>query len=709
MLIGKVSSNDNSIDIQLGNELLTCVPLVSDETIKTQNLIEDKRYFKVLDSRSGKVFLLKPESLCDSYRITHAEALSNAEILERLSKLARSTGWWQDPSSFQKAFSSFPKRITSKLDRDLQKLKEQRNVYPSSIVEIIGQISILPCDKQAKLELIEQIYTRFDTTGEIRNNTKKIVEDILKDEDKTLYQILDHKSSKWWLDVEKFIQNMEEGWVKERLKRALLESYSPAHYSHRYYESVLAQSHIYGANLSFSEFFTKTGQSENVDENWCRSVFQLVLSNLYEHVNIGPKKIIVSGEVSSDGLGDYFQMWQAAKILKDHLADAAVSVAVRYRSAPQVSREYSHVEDLAYFSPEEIQSKQIEKRLKEADCLVIVSHGIGSTPNPGKIPVITVNEYGFGAHEGFAFGLSHALDNKILGIPLAQVNHAASVESLTDRALRERLLMKKRPFYLGYLKKDQISQEQARCGFVQAVAVMQKDNVDDVDIICTMESLDQLDIDVLRKYGVGKVVLMKRDEGGRLSEKESLQVAASGKEICILNPFPIPNDDMKVLLKFSQPLVGCTGDVSISEVLANRKIPFYQIRWHKAEFFSQLYHFAREEGLNKVCELLDLYEVALREGEKEISPADFTEYFVQIGQKCTPECAAEFETLADRVVKYYTKNTLLVERLKRFFLYRECPTLKSIEEEAVKKWLSGELDLSEAYQSVISAYHKIGR
>lgn len=61
----------------------------------------------------------------------------------------------------------------------------------------------------------------------------------------------------------------------------------------------------------------------------------------------------------------------------------------------------------------------------------------------------------------------------------------------------------------------------------------------------------------------------------------------------IINPKqPLPFATFQALMQNSGPLVGCTGDGSLSECLALGKIPYYEIREHKNETVSSLLHLA---------------------------------------------------------------------------------------------------------------------
>lgn len=76
-----------------------------------------------------------------------------------------------------------------------------------------------------------------------------------------------------------------------------------------------------------------------------------------------------------------------------------------------------------------------------------------------------------------------------------------------------------------------------------------------------------------------------------------------------------------------------------------------------------------------------------------------------MGDKCTSECIEEFEKLTDRLASYSTRNSLLVDCIKRFFVHKDHTELEQVENKAKKKWLSGEISLSEACDLVKNSHH----
>lgn len=84
--------------------------------------------------------------------------------------------------------------------------------------------------------------------------------------------------------------------------------------------------------------------------------------------------------------------------------------------------------------------------------------------------------------------------------------------------------------------------------------------------------------------------------------KNPLQAETFAKLIALLEPNhtveiihprePLPYATFQALMQDSGPLVGCTGDGSLSECLALGKIPYYEMREHKSETLASLLQLA---------------------------------------------------------------------------------------------------------------------
>jgi hypothetical protein len=389
-------------------------------------------------------------------------------------------------------------------------------------------------------------------------------------------------------------------------------------------------------------------------------------------------------------------MWLTAKNLIEDLPDCSVALSTNLKNRgvpPQISKTFHKAKNLVITSDDDLQKKNIQKELKEADLIINIPHG--HFPIPKNKPLLRVEEYGFNPGNAFALGLSpHSYST--LGIPLTSISTAENLQELSHTSLKTHLSEKQRPFFLGYLKKDHGANEQHRAGFVLAAAASNAILSKDIDIICPFEDLSKLNTDALEALNVARIILMTDDGKGKLKEKNSLNLQSQGREIRILNPFPLPNDDWMLLLKFCEPLVGCTGDVSFSEVISNKKIPFYQIRWHKAEFIEQIMEltgYVYKEDFAKLHHFFNLLKNSLEENSKI---GDISSTCLKMGSMIDKELIAEYQKFSTCIQQHYSTNQMLASRVKRELAYAQYPEIKKLEQKIFERWKNDEITLQEA-------------
>jgi hypothetical protein len=564
----------------------------------------------------------------------------------------------------------------------------------------------LECTHEKKVSITKKIISEFSTTPKIMEYAQLILASP-EIATKALNPNIRDGTQKILSQVNELLGRLESGWVKKRLQQVVAQHQPNLDYIKAMYKVYLLCAFNYGqlfTSRGVKTFDEYARSLRKIHKEEMKRIFSLAISQCFNSINAAGKKLVVSGEISADGWGDYFQMWLSARNLKQVMPEASVSVLANptfhhFDSPPQLPASKEVVENFCFSTKEEYATKNIAKHAAEADCVIRISHG--PAINPGHKPKIEVEEYGFApSQEGYALGLSFADDIKRLGISLTKQSDAADIAALSHASLRSELVAKKRPFFVGYLKKDHATGEASRCGFILAAASYAANRKEDIDIVCPLENLNRLDQKALRSCGVARVVLMRSDENKVLREKETLHLQSEGKEIRILDPFPLSNDDLSILYKFSGPLVGCTGDVSFTEVLSNGKIPFYQIREHKVPFAQQISIFATLEHLPHFSNYFSLINSSLVEGAKF---DDFSERCVRLGALCTKECEGECGQLRDRIREYSCANDMLANRVKQTFAHLSNPNLKGIEEQAAEDWISGKITLLEAYTKVQTA------
>ena len=112
-----------------------------------------------------------------------------------------------------------------------------------------------------------------------------------------------------------------------------------------------------------------------------------------------------------------------------------------------------------------------------------------------------------------------------------------------------------------------------------------------VDII-TNSPLSTLDSDfntVVWDHGFTEIIYIKKDKDNKLIENvtHSPRPDNGGKQLRIINPFPISQQHMQILMANAHPFLQTTGDQSLSEVMSVASLgkgafPFYQIMHWKS-------------------------------------------------------------------------------------------------------------------------------
>lgn len=131
-------------------------------------------------------------------------------------------------------------------------------------------------------------------------------------------------------------------------------------------------------------------------------------------------------------------------------------------------------------------------------------------------------------------------------------------------------------------------------------------------------------------------------------------------------------------------LVGCTGDNSLSECLALKKVPYYEILPHKTQLMLSLYNLAKHLDLVSITH----YFLAVAKGEK----ASLEELLSALKN---PSFEKEWPKFIEYLHKYCRLEDALVSRLRRLLF-----GTASIELELANKMLKKELDFPEAWEQM---------
>lgn len=187
------------------------------------------------------------------------------------------------------------------------------------------------------------------------------------------------------------------------------------------------------------------------------------------------------------------------------------------------------------------------------------------------------------------------------------------ISELDDKALLNLLFQNKNPdkeVVKNYFSKSSLNlaymHDYEKFRFIKTLIFLLNmdgfNNNKNVDICIPLDNLNKIkftrsDHELFESTGVGKIVLIEKDKNNNFIVKNEIQTGSGEREIRLINCFPLSKSDMKILMCFEQPaeatsslkeIIGCTGDSSCAEVLSYSKVPFYEYRSHKYNFYQEL-------------------------------------------------------------------------------------------------------------------------
>lgn len=204
--------------------------------------------------------------------------------------------------------------------------------------------------------------------------------------------------------------------------------------------------------------------------------------------------------------------------------------------------------------------------------------------------------------------------------------------------------------YLSYIT----SLSQAKLCFIYLACELQPST--DIEIVLfplTDDEIGQLDLAHLGKLGIAKI---------KIDSREITTGIRTGKTLILRQELPMAYDSFIELMRKSPSPIGCTGDLSLSEVISLGKIPFYEMRAHKTETV---------EVLNTIALFLHLDEVNsylthLMELEAPSQTASALARLIQ-----SPSFEKQWQTLLSFIKRYYCFENSFLATMKAFFAYQE--------------------------------------
>jgi hypothetical protein len=443
--------------------------------------------------------------------------------------------------------------------------------------------------------------------------------------------------------------------------------------------------------------------------------FNTILASYRKTALTKPFTICIKGLVTDDGIGDYKAMQCAKAILQAAYPESQIQLAVEVQDLFKRKAAFSsddpdiHVYEINYYGiasdPDADYEQYVPEDSKEAfeiaKRVVASADVVFDMPNmvrPSIIrseKMIKVFEPGkrfFDSEPGIFMGASDSSNGFLIPKPLS--NDEKSFSNLNSVSLRDLLLnglsdsssyLASTSLHLCYMKKRDL-----KLNYVLSLcAALNKFPQQKLDIIIDFESIRDFSppdfSEFLSELGIQKVEFYQLEDDATYECTDTISYASSGKVVRIIDPFPLSHRDMRIIMANSSS-IGCTGDVSFSEAVSEKKLITYEIRPHKERFFQDLIQLARIAlpfGSPFVA-----YLRLLEERNRE--PLNLKLIRSMGSLVSSSEVQADAEIFYNFIHTHYKFNEMLIDLVKRERFLQEHPEILTCEQTLFSEFSSGQ-------------------
>jgi hypothetical protein len=445
---------------------------------------------------------------------------------------------------------------------------------------------------------------------------------------------------------------------------------------------------------------------------WLISRIKEIPSLLYTHQTLPLFKIseleatrfivVVQGVVTTDGSGDFFEMLIAAQKIKKAYPLSTIRLVIgiiefdnRKRNFPREVDAFPFAELYVYgalfiysnrvsFEPgqEDLYESYLFK-IQEADVSLVAFH-VDNFATIQYDNAYRMVEYGMYERPfpAITMGVSPLHSGLLILDPLCDEEKSFRKLSLF---LQEFFIREPETFSAPENKLSfcYMSESIRRVEFFLSTLVACEEDLY-LDFVMNMDSLPFLYFDFLNSKGVKSVELFKKSEEGALVSVSILNISDTGKVIRIINPFPLLNQDIQILMANSF-CVGCRGDVTLSE--AREKLYDYEIADFKRDFFGDLIKLAEDYLGEESCFARYLRLLQSRH------PRDISmELVTAIGLlKANPVTHLEAKRFYEFLRENYDFTSALISIVARQYMFKTRPKLKEFCDAQLEE-ASGKID-----------------
>jgi len=340
-----------------------------------------------------------------------------------------------------------------------------------------------------------------------------------------------------------------------------------------------------------------------------KMIFNFAAANIFaqsKRIDVD-KPIVVCGQVCCDGKGDYFHMLSFAKHIRKQFPNIPLELIVMADLIhkgklifPQIEKcnTYIHYED----EPEGF-IQFLNEKIAQSSIWIsgpIEPDGINYSDPEISEKGIAISEYDAASNGSECDKhLQMGLSSKATGIFLSSKNEKTGWFNLKNQPLKD-YLWKKEPLNLSeinplrYNSTNQLfvfyrKDMRGLVNFVTtAINFADYTNKEVIDIcIFSSEFFKEIKKENLfSTFPISEIKFVSFD--GNEPQEEVIKIHENGKTLRLIFPDFLEKKDFKLLMKLSAPIVGCTGDGSLSDVISLGKIPFYEVNKHKLQLFHEI-------------------------------------------------------------------------------------------------------------------------
>jgi hypothetical protein len=491
-------------------------------------------------------------------------------------------------------------------------------------------------------------------------------------------------------------------------------------------------------------------------------IFDRTLSHLYK--DIPPKfenGVFISAGIAEDGFGDFANLSNVANMVAKEYPDDHIKMSCNFRNfnhmsvakpPPHIQKSPNCESQIYYYhtDPENeedlAKNDQMNQEKAEIDCkhasLIInvaaTSEAVWNNLSNIRSKSLIYREYARSKEDIGSMGFG----SFSVGGVFPEIGEKPDMSELQNSQLNKWLFdteissqeqvknyFEHTNLNFAYIK-DIKSLEYALSALTAGI-----DKEKNVDLITPLPSRNEAILRInlnpalqqqLLKNGVGKIIICNKD--GQF--EQNLSIDGKGISLRMIDPFPLTGSDFSTVMRNASGPIGCTGDMSLSEVIAMGSPIYYQAPGHKThtmQMLCELRQFTSNKDNDKVTEYLKRAYVLSNYGNELVVNQSLAEknpgveytneerelhlqtLSMELGKLANdPEFLAEWKDFTHLLTHEFAFENVLNEDIHRIMAHQNQPELKNAYEELKKNFVKGSISLEASYNEMAALIKKIG-